>query len=280
MRIFLTGGTGFIGSYFINAAIEAGYEVTALRRIDSKPKINLVKQPHWINKSLESVNQNDLACHDMLVHFAASGVSPQPATWQDCFDINVLQAIKLFENAKNAGIKYFLATGTYAEYGSNALLYDFIPPNAALAPLEPYAASKAAFYQFMQAFIKSENLCGLYERVFSVYGEGQYLGNFWPQLKAAASSGKDFPMTAGEQIRDFIHVEEAVQLMIHEISKAKNHWIKGSLITKNLASGEPISLRAFAENWWSIWKTGGTLLFGAIPYRENEVMRFVPEVYK
>ena len=53
MKIFLTGGTGFIGSHLINEAHKRGYEIRALRRPGSKSRIKLDKQPYWIEGSLD-----------------------------------------------------------------------------------------------------------------------------------------------------------------------------------------------------------------------------------
>jgi len=46
----------------------------------------------------------------------------------------------------------------------------------------------------------------------------------------------------------------------------------------NIASGHPVSLRGFASEWWSRWNANGSLRCGGVPYRQGEVMRYVPEV--
>ena len=43
-----------------------------------------------------------------------------------------------------------------------------------------------------------------------------------------------------------------------------------------MSSGNPISLRTFAESWWTHWGASGTLKLGELPYRRGEVMRYVP----
>ena len=61
MRIFLTGGTGFIGSHFLNLALNKGYKIIALRRSPlSKVKINIDQQPLWIDKPLDTLKSNFL----------------------------------------------------------------------------------------------------------------------------------------------------------------------------------------------------------------------------
>ena len=62
MKIFVTGGTGFIGSHFINQAHEAGHEVVALRRSpDSKPRTSLKQEPVWLDQPLSEVWEELLA---------------------------------------------------------------------------------------------------------------------------------------------------------------------------------------------------------------------------
>ena len=50
------------------------------------------------------------------------------------------------------------------------------------------------------------------------------------------------------------------------------------MVVKNLGSGNPQSVREFVEHWWKKFEAKGKLKLGAVPYRENEVMRFVPDL--
>ena len=49
---------------------------------------------------------------------------------------------------------------------------------------------------------------------------------------------------------------------------------------ENVGSGLPQSITDFTNYWWDFWGATGNLKIGAIPYRDNEVMRFVPFVKK
>ena len=81
-------------------------------------------------------------------------------------------------------------------------------------------------------------------------------------------------MTLGEQIRDFLHVKDAAKIILDSIGTQKNKQI----IVRNIGSGVPIKIRDFAEKIWSEKKAKGNLLFGTIPYRDGEVMRYVPDI--
>ena len=83
-------------------------------------------------------------------------------------------------------------------------------------------------------------------------------------------------MTYGEQIRDFIEVEEIAKLILKESSNLE----KEKIIIKNLGSGNPKKLKEFVTECWEKLNAKGELEFGAIPYRENEVMRYVPDIEK
>ncbi len=85
MRLFVTGGTGFIGSHFLKIALEAGHGVVALRRPDSRPVIPLDQEPQWQEGALDEVPAAVLENFDALVHLAAHGVDPYKANWNDCF---------------------------------------------------------------------------------------------------------------------------------------------------------------------------------------------------
>ena len=81
-------------------------------------------------------------------------------------------------------------------------------------------------------------------------------------------------MTLGEQIRDFTPVEFAADAFI-DYATNKN-ISKGRPIIKNLGTAKPQSLKNFAKSEWKKFGGKGILLFGKIPYRENEIMRYVP----
>ena len=71
MRIFLTGGTGFIGSHFINQALKENIKIIALKRSQkSRTRIIINKEPEWKIANYENVQIADLQNVDVLVHLA------------------------------------------------------------------------------------------------------------------------------------------------------------------------------------------------------------------
>lgn len=272
-KIFLTGATGFIGSHVLQQAELQKIAIKAHRRSpNSFPKIKLVSQPEWIDTPLDHLAPEHFASCDTLIHLASPGVSPQKATADELIYWNVVAFHKLLENATQGGVKRFILTGTFAEYGLAANQYDCIPSSCELLPTTDYAASKAAAWAIAHAFAVQKNveLCML--RIFSAYGEGQNEDNFWPSLRKAALAGEDFEMTAGEQVRDYIHVSDVARKTLKAATTSELQ--RGNPAQFNLASGNPTTMRKFAEKYWSEWQATGKLLVGKLPYRHNEVMKF------
>lgn len=276
MKLFLTGGTGFIGSHVLAQLVGTSDEVVPLRRPGSNPCIDIGWSPVWLEKPMDEVETEDLEGADVLVHLASVGVSPKVATWDELFYWNVSVLVRLLQRANGAGVRRVVIAGSFSEYGLASESYDFIPADAPLTPTNPYAASKAASSIAARAFAVEKGMELFYLRIFSAFGDGQFERNFWPALRQAALSGADFPMTPGEQVRDYIAVEDVAAQVLRYATMAETGPVRQRAI--NVASGKPVTMREFAESWWAKWGAKGTLQVGALPYRPNEPMRYVPLV--
>jgi nucleoside-diphosphate-sugar epimerase len=274
-KIFLTGGTGFIGSHFLLRAGQQGIPVRALRRNGaSKTRFDIKFQPEWIERQLDELLPNDFFGCDSLVHLASPGVSPQQANMEDLLYWNVLVFRKILDAAASAGIRRFIIAGTFAEYGRAADGLESIPSYCNLSPTTDYAAAKAAACMIAHSFSVTANVELCYLRIFSAYGEGQHVENFWPALRSAALAGEDFKMSPGEQIRDYIPVDQVANCFLD--AATSGDFSPGQPKQFNIGSGQPTTMKDFAEKLWSDWNARGKLLVGALPYRPNEVMRYVP----
>ncbi|QNG27888.1 NAD(P)-dependent oxidoreductase [Synechococcus sp. HK01-R] len=275
MNILLTGGTGFIGSHFLNQALNACHYVRALRRSEnSSPRIKLLQQPEWLNCQLNTVTAAQLQGCDVLVHLSAHSVQYPFDSLAECLHWNLIAVLQLFDQARKAGIRHFVVAGSCFEYGKSGERYEVIPSDAPLEPTSSYAVSKASATLALTQWANEHHVNLDILRIFHVYGEGESTSRFWPSMRRAALAGDDFAMTAGEQIRDFIRVEDVANtfLLWATDSILKN---SGSNIY-NLGSGNPTSLASFATQYWNRWNAAGNLLLGSLNYRRNECMRLVP----
>ena len=275
MKIAVTGGTGFIGSHFLKQALAAGHTVRAIRRAHaSQPRVTIGGQTEWLDAQLDEVSAEELQGCEVLVHFAAHSVQYPFDSLANCLQWNLIAVLALFEQARLAGISRYIVAGSCFEYGRSGERYDAIPTYALLEPTNSYAASKAAVSIALCQWAEEYRLSLEVLRIFHVYGEGEAKTRFWPSIRRAAFAGEDFPMTAGEQIRDFIPVEKVASLFLERSTKRDldSHYAH----IYNVGSGEPCSLISFAQYWWAEWNAKGNIIDSAIPYRDNECMRYVP----
>lgn len=271
MKIFLTGGTGFVGSHFLNQVLGQGHEVIALRRPGSEPRIKLTRQPVWLDGALDGDHSSSLAGVNVFVHLASHTPNPPYDTLDRCLYWNAFASLQLARQAVEQGVKQFIVAGSCFEYGRSADRLGDLDVDSPLEPALSYPTSKAAASMAFMGLARELNLQLKLLRIFQVYGEGEPESRLWPSLMKAAFAGQDFPMSGGEQVRDFIPVGEVARQFVEALDFRGS--VPGQPIVDHVATGQPQSLLSFAEQWWQQWGAKGKLIVGAVPYRHNEVMR-------
>jgi nucleoside-diphosphate-sugar epimerase len=274
VRLFVTGGTGFIGRHFIHQAILAGHQVRALRRSSVRAADAFAPDIEWLEGTLEKIPPDSFDQVDALVHLACHSANAPYDSLSRCMYWNVAASIGLAELASEAGVRHFLVAGTCFEYGLSADLHAFLETDTPLQPVLSYPTSKAAASLGFSALCRARGLQLKILRIFQAFGEGEAESRFWPSLRRAALSGKDFPLSPGEQLRDFIAVEDIARQILGHLDFS--HSQAGIPEIHHVASGQYRSLADFARAWWMHWNAPGQLLLGALPYRPGEQMRIIP----
>lgn len=277
MRVLVTGATGFVGQHTVNALVDAGHDVVALYRRSRPASTGAVR---WVQWDLTDGDLSDLRRGidgvDGLIHLAASGVDARSSTWADCFDVNVAGTVRLWLFAAESGVRRIVNLGSCFEYGAAADSHWLIPVSAAPEPMNAYAASKAAATMALHGIAASHAVRAITLRPCVVFGEGESDYRLWPSLRRAALAGADFPMTTGEQVRDFVPVEVVAARLCEALTR--DDLTPGRLLIENVGSGKPQSVREFATYWWGHWRATGKLLFGAVPHRPSECLRIAPKL--
>jgi nucleoside-diphosphate-sugar epimerase len=276
MKIFVTGGTGFIGSHLLNELLNRGHEVVALRRFGSCPRVVLSKEPNWIDGAIDSIPEDVFQGCDALIHLAAHSANLPYDTLENCLYWNLQATLALMRRAAAAGVPRFLIAGSCFEYGKSGERYEFIPTHAPLEPTQTYPISKASSAVALMGWARLEGRRLSYHRIFQVYGEGEFEGRLWPSLRRAALSGGDFPMSPGGQIRDFTPVASVADHFADALEGPAP--LAGEPSIHHVGTGSPMSTLEFAQSWWECWGGRGELRPGLLPYRDGEVMRYVPEI--
>lgn len=275
MRIFLTGGTGFIGSHLLIELINNGHDVCALKRSESIADISSFKNLNWLEKDLNEIEEEDLKKIDIVVHLAADGVGPKKSSWEKIIRTNVVGSLHLMNIAKKSKVKRFIGVGTCLEYGEEAINYKNIPPHASLHPKNDYAISKAVSFLALNNYAIKEKIEFFYGRIFSAYGDGQYQKNLFPSLKNAALTGNDFEIINAEDIRDFIPVEKVVFYLNQAIYREDIY--PGSPLIVNIGSGEGKKISDFAQHEWEKFSAKGKLILNNAKINNSSNYNFVAD---
>jgi len=270
MKLFVTGSTGFVGSHVVREALAAGHEVRALRRPGRRPRIALEREPAWIDGPLDADHSAALGGVDVLIHLAAHTPNPPYDTLARCLQWNVVAPIALAEQAFAAGVRCFLVAGSCFEYGRASRREPSVGPDTPLEPDLSYPTSKAAASVAFEGFAREKGVSLKLLRLFQVFGEGEQETRLWPSMRRAALEGRDFPMSAGEQLREFTPVEFVARRFVDALDFSD--VVPGEPAVQHVATDEPRTLLAFAQEWWARWGATGRLLPGAVAYRPNEIM--------
>ena len=106
-------------------------------------------------------------------------------------------------------------------------------------------------------------------RLFYVYGPGQNPGSLLAQLERALEQGdSEFPMSGGEQLRDFIPVQRVASDLVGLIEHPECDGIV------NVCSGKPISVRRMVEEFIKARGKNINLKLGHYPYPDHEPFAF------
>jgi len=278
MRIFLTGATGFIGSRVAKCLVERGHDVTALviseeemehPRLAEIPKgkirfeVGLLEDEECVERALHRAGA------ETCIHLAWYAVPGKYLHAKENLDFLAASA-KLAKSFGDGGGKRFVGAGTCFEYDTSA---GYLSESTPIKPANVYAASKFALFQTLSAYAPLVPMSFAWVRFFYLYGPNEPLVRLVPNVMAALLKGERAQTTKGEQVRDFIHVDDAAAA----VADVALSSVTGAV---NVGSGIPIALRDLVAQIAATCGATDRVDFGALPYRENDPMFVCANVEK
>ena len=236
MRIFITGGSGFIGTYLCKK-LASLHKVTVYDNFSNSSKENfpVIENVTLIigdildnSKLLDSMKK-----HDIVIHLAAkTDVIDSISNSDNTFQTNVQGTQNVLDSCKSNDISKIIITSSAAVYKNSDNSVDEV---STTEPLSPYGQSKLDMENIT---VKSEINYSIL-RLFNVYGNGQTSGviaNFRKNIL------ENTPLTIfgdGKAIRDFIHIDDVIDGIISSMGSTSGIY--------NIASGIGTSINDLAH---------------------------------
>jgi dTDP-glucose 4,6-dehydratase len=270
MKIFVTGGAGFVGSNFIRHvfALKKGYDIVNydkltyagnlanLESVANNPNYSFFKGDICDAAAVESA----MGGCDTVVHFAAEShvdrsiYEPAPV-----IQTNVTGTFVLLQVARKLDIKRFVHISTDEVYGDMEPSA-FANESSPLRPSSPYSASKASSDLIVRSYVRTFNFPALITRASNNYGPFQFPEKFLPLMITNAMDGKPLPIYGdGKQERDWLHVEDHCSGILAVLERGRIgevYNIGGLDVLENLtmarrllrATGKPETLLSYVKD--------------------------------
>ena len=274
MKVAVTGATGFIGRHVLSElSTRAGLEVVATSRgggdsLQLLPSVRYVRLDIGAESTRDAYNQ--LGRPDIVIHLAWAGLPNYRSLHH--FESELPKQYAFLLSLIEEGLPSLFVSGTCYEYGMRCgELHESLTPR----PTNPYAYAKNALREQLE-FRRSVSKFDLtWARLFYTYGDGQAPTSLYSQLVAAIERrDATFKMSGGEQLRDYLRVEEVARLIVDLAIRRSGAGVV------NICSGRPTSVRSLVEQWVSEQRSSISLDLGQFPYPDYEPMAFWGSVGK
>lgn len=269
-KILVTGATGFIGSYVIKELLKQNISVIATSSNEAKASVqDWFNSVSYIAFDFNKINDADdyysyFGNPDAMVHLAWEGLP----NYKSSFHIkeNLPRHIAFLKNLIKNGLKDITVTGTCFEYGMQE---GVLREDMETTPVTPYGLAKDNLRKNLQEMQKEFNFSLKWVRLFYMYGKGQNPNSLLSQLENSLSKGEEvFNMSGGEQVRDFMPVEEVASAIVKIILQ---NGVTGII---NCSSGKPVKVKDFVTSYLTQKNKDIKLNLGHYPYPDFEPMSF------
>ena len=291
MRIFITGGAGFIGIHLCKKLLKLNHDVTVYDNFSNssqenfiskiKQKITLIPGDILDHSKLTTSMKN----HNIVIHLAAKISVPESIKNPKLtFDVNVDGTQNVLNACLQNDITKIIAASTAAVYQntSTKIILDEASP---VEPLSPYGKSKLEMENTIIDFASIHNIDATILRLFNVFGIGQcieYAGVITKFKENIQNNSSLVIFGDGTVTRDFVHVDDIVDAIILATSHSKNSIY-------NIASGTSTSISNLAETMIAISgkdieiiyqpSRSGDIMFSATDISlAKETLKFIPKI--
>ncbi|MFA6050273.1 MAG: SDR family NAD(P)-dependent oxidoreductase [Candidatus Paceibacterota bacterium] len=245
--VLVTGAAGFVGSHLVKRLVQEGAKVHLILRSDSsKERLQEIIRSVVIHEAdITDTEEMKKILADVrpngIFHLAAKsqhwGFTPSA---EDLFNSNILATVKFMEAATQEEIDFFINTGTAVEVGVKT---EPIREDDFCEPADLYSISRLPATLYGQSLGKKGKPV-VTIRIFTPYGPFVQKGKIIHEVISKALCGEPIPLTSPKVNRDFIYIDDLVELYISAAIRAKT--LAGEVL--NGGTGKSTSLEELAQS--------------------------------
>lgn len=272
MKVLLTGATGFVGRNILPQMYnDITRDIAVLVRNKEKTK-ELFKD----YKNIIIINQNEINYKTKIkefnptiaIHLASYLTSKRDEeTINELINVNIKFGTHLLNALEGTDIKYFINVGTSSEY-----LYN----DNRLISANLYASTKTAFREIIAYYQSILKFKWINIIPYTIYGGQDTQKKIIDLIIESTHSNKSIKMSKGEQILDFIHIQDVTSFFIKIVKDIK--LIQNDFTQIELGTGKGTSIKNVANIVEQVFNKKCNIQWGAIPYREKDVMKAVANI--
>lgn len=244
-KILVTGASGFVGACLSENLVNEGKEVAVVtRNIDKAWRLRKVKKDVKVyNIDLcneDSVNNMiDDFKPNKVFHLATYGGYYFQNSDKEILANNIFSTFNMVNALKDKSFDSFINVGSSSEYGKKK---DDMSERDILEPINTYGVSKATSALYCRMMASNYDMPIATVRLFSPYGYYEDKSRLFSSVILSCINGDNPKLASGAAVRDFIFIEDAIEMM-KEAASLTN--IKGKIY--NCGTGEQHSVKEAAE---------------------------------
>lgn len=238
--ILVTGGWGFIGSHLVEYLLKKGYHVIVLDQKGPEEFFNHnINKVEWIKDDISNINNYELNVQGVFHLAGRASVKDSVIDPITDYSSNLKNTFELLEWSRSQKLKRFVFSSSVSVLGSN--IVNPVREDVACMPRSPYGASKSASECYCITYFSTYGVPTIVSRLFNVYGSGQSHLFISDIIYKLINNSEILELWGGgEQIRDYLHIDDLVEGLVLLYENGEN----GNIY--NLASGVPVSLKRIA----------------------------------
>lgn len=272
MKILITGATGFIGQYLVPYLSEhLSKDLCLLVRDKGKTEKLFSDTIGYTVISTESQDWREqviVYSPDVVLHMATYFTGRcDVGNIKNLVESNVLFTTLLLEAISQTKCKHFINIGTFSEYCNGA--GEFFPNNL-------YSATKTAVRPIIQYFQTISTWNWINVIIYSPYGRKNVQKKVVDYMVDAIRAKESVSFSPGEQILDFIHVDDIVDFFAVLIQKLKE--LDDVFYQFQLGSGTGHSVRELGNMIEKVWNQKMNADWGGRGYSPSDIMYAVAPI--